>query len=299
MTVYQQFFTLFLSILFATAQGQSGFNVALGTSTNETGYLTVGKENNFHLALSNFGIQGKSKIGQKYARLKLNHYGGNVIVGGVDPNTRLGIGLSNPVTTLHIKGISEAGLTGNGHLVIGNYLTKNLVMDDNEIQARDGNQAAPLRLNESGGGLFSRLPFIGDHENMQYNSITGEIGYDNSSRRYKIKVGTLTDDWTKIFLTRPVKYTRARSPEHWEYGYIAEEMDSIGLNNLVGYDLEGIPSDVKYDRIVIYLTELMKIHQKEIDGLHKKIARLERRIRPKSRSRRATKSSPNFLHFDF
>ncbi|MBK8504035.1 MAG: tail fiber domain-containing protein [Saprospiraceae bacterium] len=63
---------------------------------------------------------------------------------------------------------------------------------------------------------------------MQYNSTTGEIGWDNLTRRYKIKISTLSDDWTKILQTRPVTYARPASPDHWEYGYIAEEMDSIG-----------------------------------------------------------------------
>jgi len=119
---------------------------------------------------------------------------------------------------------------------------------------------------------------IGDKKNMQYNSTTGEIGYDNSSRRYKIKIQSLADDWTKILQVRPVQYTRPRSPEHWEYGYIAEEMDSLGLSNLVGYDAEGLPDDVKYDRMVLYLTEIIKMHEDQLGAIHLKNMRLTRRL---------------------
>ena len=64
-------------------------------------------------------------------------------------------------------------------------------------------------------------------------SLNGEIGYDNSSRRYKSNISPLYDDWKKILGAQPVKYDRPASPGDWEYGYIAEEMDSIGLKNLV------------------------------------------------------------------
>ena len=120
---------------------------------------------------------------------------------------------------------------------------------------------------------------IGNYKTMQYNSTTGEIGYDNSSRRYKQNITTLKDDWARILQTRPVRYTRPASPDHWEYGYVAEEMDSIGLTNLVGYDAEGIPDDVKYDRMVIYLTELVKQHHQAIQDLRKENAALRNHFR--------------------
>jgi hypothetical protein len=106
---------------------------------------------------------------------------------------------------------------------------------------------------------------------MQYNSSTGAIGWDNSSRRSKTNISTLEDDWSKILNSRPVKYTRPGSPDYWEYGYIAEEMDSIGLQNLVGYDTLGIPDDVKYDKMVVYLTEMIKIQQRSIAALQLEI----------------------------
>ena len=108
---------------------------------------------------------------------------------------------------------------------------------------------------------------IGDHLNMQYDPETGEIGYDNSSRRYKTNILPLADQWNKIFELSPVQYNRQNNDDHLEIGYIAEEVDSIGLNNLVGYDGNGNPRDVRYDRMVIYLIEMMKTQQKEIAAL--------------------------------
>lgn len=111
---------------------------------------------------------------------------------------------------------------------------------------------------------------------MQYNSSTGEIGYDNSSRRYKTNIKTLVDDWSKILQARPVQYTRPASQDYWEYGYIAEEIDSIGLTNLVGYDQLGLPDDVKYDRMVIYHNEILKLQQSQIQELKELVTELKK-----------------------
>lgn len=126
------------------------------------------------------------------------------------------------------------------------------------------------------GQLFApTLGSIGAMKTMMYNSTTGEIGYDNSSRRYKINIETLQDNWTKLLQTRPVSYSRPQNPDFQEIGYIAEELDSIGLNNLVGYNVEGLPDYVHYDRIVLYLTEIIKNQNQQINSLTQDVAELK------------------------
>ena len=132
----------------------------------------------------------------------------------------------------------------------------------------------------SGGELFARfINNIGDHANMQFNQGTGEIGYDNSSRRYKINIETLEDQWSKLLNARPVRYARPNSPDYIEYGYIAEEIDSIGLTNMVGYDMDGLPNDVRYDKMVIYLVEILKMQEARINEMEKSIRNLGRSIK--------------------
>lgn len=126
-----------------------------------------------------------------------------------------------------------------------------------------------FRIKGNGELYAPNLDFIGDLVDLQYNTTTGEIGYDNSSRRYKTNITTLKDDWKKILMINPVKYTRPASPDRWEYGYIAEEIAEIGLTNLVGFDLEGIPNDVKYDRMVLYLNEIIKELHADVQELKK------------------------------
>ncbi len=116
--------------------------------------------------------------------------------------------------------------------------------------------------------LFSNaIVNIGHHHNMQYDSTTGQIGYDNSSRHYKQDIIDLEDDWSKILRVRSVKYMRAHHPDCWEYAYIAEEMDSIGLTNIVFYDDEGQPEDFNYEKMILYLSEMIKKLKQDHDNL--------------------------------
>src|SRR5690606_23537289 len=58
------------------------------------------------------------------------------------------------------------------------------------------NPSAPLHVN----GMIKAMGLrnIGDKRNVQYNDVTGEIGYDNSSRRDKANITPLKDDFGKI-----------------------------------------------------------------------------------------------------
>ena len=137
-----------------------------------------------------------------------------------------------------------------------------------------------LRLDQS-GRLYTNtngLRNIGNFRNMQYNPSTGEIGYDDSSRRSKRHIKDLEDDWSKITNTRPVQYTRSHNSDYLEIGYIAEEIDNVGLTHLVGYDDQGRPADVRYDRMVIYLTEIVKDQQGKIEELIEQNRKQEKRL---------------------
>jgi hypothetical protein len=117
---------------------------------------------------------------------------------------------------------------------------------------------------------------IGDFRNMQWNQNTGEIGWDTSSRRYKENIAPLDDDFLKILHLEPKTYTRlGGEPDRWEIGYIAEEVHELGLTRLVEYDLEGRPDGVNYEKMVLYLNELVKRQQLRIAELEKRIEQLE------------------------
>jgi hypothetical protein len=68
-------------------------------------------------------------------------------------NGDAGIGTASPGVRLHVVGGSDASATGGGFLQIGPTRGQNVVVDDNEIMARDNGAAARLNLNAEGGDV--------------------------------------------------------------------------------------------------------------------------------------------------
>lgn len=105
--------------------------------------------------------------------------------------------------------------------------------------------------------------------------LSGRLVVDNSSRRDKINIHNFSDNWNNLYQVRPVIYQRPDNSDSWDIGYIAEELDSLGLKSLVGYDQINQPSYIDYDKISIYLVELLKVQQSEMENLKARIEELE------------------------
>jgi len=71
----------------------------------------------------------------------------------VDSGGSFGIGTTNPAAGLHVAKVSDASLAGGGGVVIGDKAATNIVIDSNEIIARNDGLAAPLYLNHDGGSV--------------------------------------------------------------------------------------------------------------------------------------------------
>jgi hypothetical protein len=69
-------------------------------------------------------------------------------------NDKVGVGTTTPNTKLHVADGTEATLTsGSGFVVIGNNAATNIVVDDNEIQARNNAAASALLLQPQAGNV--------------------------------------------------------------------------------------------------------------------------------------------------
>jgi hypothetical protein len=151
----------------------------------------------------------------------------------------------------------------------------------------DGGAAEGLVLNYANdfgkvtinGGLYvPNLPF-GDLRNVQWDSVTGQFYYDNSSRRHKENITPLKEDFLALLKAEPQSYTRPGAPDRWEIGYIAEEFDALGLKKLVDYAPDGrTPEGINYEKICLYLTEVAKHQQKQVESLQKDNAEKTRRL---------------------
>ncbi len=188
----------------------------------------------------------------------------------IQGNGNVGIGTATPSSKLHVNGSLTCGdLKAN---VVQFTRMKSAIGEFAAITAAGADISGNLKSNrlECAGvhttTLFATsLRNIGDKKNVQYNTATGEIGWDNSTRKDKRNITPLKDDFGKIMQLQPRKYTRPFEPDNWEIGYIAEEAKSLGLEQLLFYDEENNPDGINYRKLCLYLVEVLRDHERKLN----------------------------------
>jgi hypothetical protein len=182
----------------------------------------------------------------------------------------VGIGTVSPSAKLHVSGNLTCGDLKAG--VAQFTRAKSIMGEFASITAQGaiiGGGLTANRIDTSGLRTTSlhatALRNIGDQKNVQYNPSTGEIGWDNSTRRDKQNITPLMDDFGKIMQLQPRKYTRPADPENWEIGYIAEEAKSLGLDHLIFYDEDHHPDGINYRKLCLYLVEIVREHERKLN----------------------------------
>ena len=137
-----------------------------------------------------------------------------------------------------------------------------------EADGSGGVQNPRLGIHNSSPGTalaVSGLTGTSSYNLVRVNTATGDFYYDSSSARYKDNIGDFSEDFSKILGLSVKSYTDRSSSEE-EIGLIAEELDEAGLNHLVIYK-DGVPDAIKYDRIPMYLLEVLKEHETRLVSL--------------------------------
>jgi len=214
----------------------------------------------------------------------------------INNSGNVGIGTNQPSQPLHVVGpirwqnvngsvISELNFdTGADLISIGSSVGG---MGAASLSLWAGG-AERLRINQSGNvGIGTTtpstklavygLPSTSSYNYVKVNTATGDFYYQSSSKRYKEDVRPLEDDFQKILQVKPKSFVDKASGQR-EIGYIAEEFDRVGLNNLVIYDKEGQPDGLKYDLVSVYLLEVMRNQEEAIGELKAVNEELRRRI---------------------
>ena len=144
------------------------------------------------------------------------------------------------------------------------------------LEVRRADNTLLFQVQQNGQIFAPLLANIGDQRNMQYNEASGMIGFDTSSRRYKENIMPLKADFARILLAEPHIYTRKNGdPNHWEIGYMAEDLEALGLTPLVEYNGDGLPDGVNYEKSVLFLNEVVKDQQAQIKSLEARLSELE------------------------
>jgi len=211
-------------------------------------------------------------------------------------NDKVGIGTTNPIEKLEVEG----GLTvdGGGELgvirirqndaLMWTFLTAPWIDDDfrlrNETTGRDV-MTIDNQTNNVGIGTTDPVESLHTTGKIRTDGISGIPGgldvrvfqntlyYQTSSSSYKKNIRNLEDEFHKILQAKPKAFDDKKY-NFKEIGYIAEEFDQQGLNNLVIYE-DDKPIAIKYDLVSLYILEVVK-DQEEIIKIQQEKLRTQR-----------------------
>jgi hypothetical protein len=102
---------------------------------------------------------------------------------------------------------------------------------------------------------------------------TGRVYMATSSKEFKKNIRTFNPDIESILKIKPVKY-EYKETNQTDIGYLAEEFESLGLKSLLNYK-DGKPFSIKYDKLSIYIIEILKAQEKQINDLESRMKKLE------------------------
>ncbi|MDX1479156.1 MAG: hypothetical protein R3301_15685 [Saprospiraceae bacterium] len=122
-----------------------------GASLSGLGFAQFGTTGGLNVVMDNNEILARNN--GTPSTLYLQYWAGNVSL-AADDNGKVGIGVSAPLAKLQITDGVDASYAGHGSIMIGSHLFSNLVIDENEILARDNGGASPLYLQRDGGDLM-------------------------------------------------------------------------------------------------------------------------------------------------
>lgn len=155
-----------------------------------------------------------------------------------------------------------SALNGNtgvlGNLTVTNSVTFGAVTQQFEFLSSSGN----VRVAQTYGNSVSGRTML--------VSTTGLYGTSASTERKKHNIKPYAIDTNALLQLEPVSFNYLESideEQNPEYGFIAEDADRIGLYELVGYDKEGLPEYFAYEKLPIFLLQLIKELKAEINQL--------------------------------
>jgi hypothetical protein len=130
--------------------------------------------------------------------------------------------------------------------------------------------AADQQLRINAGSIdMAYIPGAGSGVTIKMDA-DGYLYGDSSSLRFKSNIQPLEDGFATILQAQPKSFAYNPTGTQ-EIGFIAEDFDALGLKELVNYDKQGLPSGIKYDRIPIYLLEVLKQQQLDIQEIQQRL----------------------------
>lgn len=202
---------------------------------------------------TSYGVYGAVTAGSGWA----GYFDGKGYFSG-----NLGLGSTSAATKLHIEGGTDAGLASGGFITNGTTTSTNLVIDNNEIMARNNGAASTLYLNNDGGNI-----------SMCYSSGNVMIGASVPATGYLFSVdGKIMCEELKVQMSESwPDYVFA---DDYKLPSIYEVEETIKLNK----HLPGIPSAKEVETNGFEVGEMQANMMEKIEELTLYIIELQKQI---------------------
>ena len=246
-------------------------SVAMGSGVVSRGYVTAFGRYNDTITGTNVGwidtdplfMIGNGSDNTNRSNALLVTKNGNMTIGGRMPATRL-----------HIEGGTDASLADNsGYVVIGNIDGSNIVMDNNEIIARNNGTSNTLYL-QNNGGAFE----VGGTAAKP----GGGSWLATSDARLKEQVRPYNEGLTPLLRIKPVYFHYNKESGYdssKEYiGVLAQELQQVAPYMVNTFDRNNKEYlGVDNSAMVYMLINAVKEQQEQIEALKKRLNEVEKR----------------------
>jgi hypothetical protein len=154
------------------------------------------------------------------------------------------------------------------------FATQNITRMTIDASGNTGFGITPAAFFHVNGTIrYTNRPAAGTITAMGWDS-NGDLKASSSSLRYKHDVQDYHRGLTDIAALRPVTF-KFNGEERQNAGFIAEEIDALGMHELMLYDDQGRPDGVLYANMVAMLTKGIQELKAVVDAQAARIAALE------------------------
>lgn len=176
-------------------------------------------------------------------------------------------------------GANDLGMTTSGDVILahdgGSRTGKVGIRIENPTRGLDVNGI--VRIRHWGASTESNYDvWANEYGDLFITNGTSAGKSSLSSKKYKQNIRKLQIDPEQVVQLKAVRFEWKTTGKE-DIGLIAEDVDEV-IPDLVVYDKEGRPDGVKYDKVAVYLLELLKAQQERISALENRIAELQRNL---------------------
>lgn len=225
--------------------------------------------------IAQFNIDQYGMYATAQGVLSLDTASGSVVAGG-----------TSYLTKLSVNGATIG--TGYEMAVEGDVYISNSLEVINSFTANSAYTYGSVRFNGSAGaaGRFDIFTSGSVRSLYTYNIArssntraviiddVGNIGTSASTRRKKHEIENYAIN-SNALLQLPVRTFKYKpeidETQSVQYGFIAEEAQDLGLDELIQYDADGIPDYFAYEKLPIFLLQLIQEQDKRIKDLEAKL----------------------------